>query len=153
MEKKTAAKRVDIISLKMVREKSVLYGNRKISSCEDAFHLIRDFLQDSDREKFVVVYLNTKNEPTAIHTVSIGTLNSALVHVREVFKGAILSNSASMILSHNHPSGNNVYPSSEDLQITERLVEAGKIIGIEILDHLIIGSTGSFYSFKQDGKM
>ena len=80
VEAKIPAKRVDIVSIKMVREGSVLYKNRKVSSPNDAVALIQDFLEDADREKFVVAYLNNRHEPTAIHTVSIGTLSSSLVH-------------------------------------------------------------------------
>lgn len=143
---KLAAKRVDIVSLRMVKECSVLYQKRKITSPSDGAELIKEFLEDSDREKFVVVYLNTKNEPTAIHTVSVGTVNASLVHPREVMKGAILSNAASMILFHNHPSSD-TKPSSEDRAITKRLVEAGKILGVEVIDHIIIGD--GYYSFKE----
>jgi len=151
MTNKTQAKRVNIVSLKMVKESSVLYQQRRVVSPSDAAELVREFLEDSDREKFVVAYLNTKNEPTAIHTVSIGTVNSSLVHPREVMKGAILSNATSIILSHNHPSGSNVKPSDEDVKITKRLVEAGKLIGIEIIDHVIIGHDGRYFSFKEEG--
>lgn len=150
---KIPAKRVDIVSLKMVREGSVLYKNRKVGSPDDAVALIQDFLEDADREKFVVAYLNNRHEPTAIHTVSIGTLSSSLVHPREVMKAAILSNAKAMLLSHNHPSGWDVNPSNEDINITKRLVEAGKIIGIEILDHVIIGENGKYYSFKEEGRL
>ena len=148
--KKQAAKRVDIVSLKMVKESSILYGNRKVSSPNDAKELVKVFLEDCDREKFLVAYLNIKNEPIAIHTVSIGSLNSSICHPREVLKGALLSNAASMILFHNHPSGD-VSPSKEDVAITKRLVEAAKLIGIEIIDHIIIGDRDKYYSFKEEG--
>jgi len=148
MNVKQPAKRVNIVSLKLIREASTLYGNRKIISPKDAAELLGDFLSESDREKFVVICLDTKNQPTAIHTVSIGSLNSALVHPREVFKVAILSNSASIILSHNHPS-NDPYPSKEDIDITTRLCEAGKILGIEVVDHIIVCSTEKYLSFKE----
>ena len=100
-----AAKRVDIISLRMVKESSVLYPPRRVITPRDAVSLLSGFLDGWDREAFLVAYLNTKNEPTAIHTVSVGTLNSSLVHPREVYKGALLTNAASVILAHNHPSG------------------------------------------------
>ena len=150
---KIPAKRVDIVSLKMVREGSILYKNRKVSSPNDAVALIEDFLEDADREKFVVAYLNNRHEPTAIHTVSIGTLNSSLVHPREVMKAAILSNAKTILLSHNHPSGSDVTPSEEDISITKRLIDAGKIMGIDILDHIIIGENGKYYSFKEEGRL
>lgn len=146
---KEAAKRVSIVTLKMVRETSILYQNRQINSPQDAVELLRPFLAEADREKFVVVCLDTKNQPTAIHTVSFGTLNSSLIHPREVFKVAILANSNAIVLSHNHPSGD-PSPSREDLDVTKRLQEAGKILGIEVLDHVIVGS-GGFVSLKERG--
>ena len=99
------AKRVDIVSIKMVREGSTKYENRKIETPFDAYVLLKNFLEDSDREKLLVVCLDTKNQPINICTVSVGTLNSSLVHPREVFKTAILSNSNQIMLAHNHPSG------------------------------------------------
>lgn len=97
-----------------------MYGPRRISSSKDAFELGKDFFMDSDREKLILVCLDNKNQPTSINTVSIGSLNSSIVHPREVFKVAILSNSASIIIYHNHPSGD-VTPSKEDINIKERL--------------------------------
>lgn len=150
MEKKLPAKRVNIVTIKIVREAGVLYQNRTINSPSDSANLLEPFLKDEDRECFLVVCLDTKNQPTAIHTVSIGTLNSSLVHPREVFKVALLANSNALILAHNHPSGE-PKPSQEDLEVTRRLVEAGKILGIEVLDHIIIGSNSRFVSLKERG--
>uniref|UniRef100_UPI00311CB865 JAB domain-containing protein n=1 Tax=Clostridium butyricum TaxID=1492 RepID=UPI00311CB865 len=138
------------MSIKMVKESSILYGNRRITSPKDAVELIRIVLKDSDREKLVVCCLNTKNEPTSISIISIGSLNSSIVHPREVFKTAILSNSASIIMAHNHPSGD-IKPSKEDINVTERIRESGKIIGIEMIDHMIIGGDDKYMSFKEEG--
>ena len=143
-------KRVDIVSIKMVKESSILYKDRKICSPRDAASIGIEFLKDCDREHLIVCCLDTKNQPTAIHTVSIGSLNSSLVHPREVFKAAILSNAASIILYHNHPSGI-PDPSPEDVNITNRIKEAGKILGIDLLDHIIIGSSNSYVSIKEKG--
>ena len=92
------AKRVNIVTVKLVKENSILYKDREISSPSAAVNLVKDFIEDSDREQLIVCCLNTKNQPTIIHTVSIGSLNCSLVHPREVFKTAILGNSASIIL-------------------------------------------------------
>ncbi len=146
---KSRAKRVNIVSIKMVRERSVLYENRKIDSPNSAVNLLRQFIEYSDREMLLVCCLDTKNQPTCINVVSIGILNSAIVHPREVFKPAILGNSSSIIVAHNHPSGD-VTPSNEDINITKRLKEAGNIVGIEVLDHLII-SSNNFISLKEKG--
>lgn len=150
MSKKRAAKRIEIISLRMVREKtSILYPNRTIRTPEDAANLFRQFIGDSDRESFCILCLNTKNEPTALHLVSTGTLNASLVHPRETFKLAILANSASIIAAHNHPSGEPT-PSPEDVELTERIRDSGTLLGIDLLDHLILGDS-TFVSMKEKG--
>ena len=143
------AKRINLVSIKMVKEASFLYQTRTISSPYDAYEMIKDQLQDLDREQFIIACLNTKNEPTNITVVSVGSLNKAIVHPREVFKTAILSNAASIMAFHNHPSGDTT-PSQQDLQLTNRLYEAGELLGIKLLDHLIIGG-GSFTSLKEKG--
>jgi len=148
-EKYVPAKRVDIVSVRMVKECSMLYKDRVIGSPQDGYNLIKQFLGDVDREHFVVVCLDTKNQPTAINVCHIGSLNSSIVHPREVMKPAILSNAAGILVGHNHPSGN-PEPSQEDIQVTRKLVDAGKIIGIDILDHIILGDD-SFISLKEQG--
>ncbi|MGG3892327.1 JAB domain-containing protein [Geobacillus stearothermophilus] len=146
---KQPAKRVNIVSLKLVRESSVLYKERQIKSPEDAYKLLKPFLVEADREKFVVVCLDTKNQPTAINVCHVGSLNASIVHPREVMKAAILSNSASIIVAHNHPSGH-CEPSREDIEVTKRLVEAGRIVGIDVLDHLIV-CPERYLSLKEKG--
>lgn len=151
-KKKVPAKRVDIVSLKLVKESSVLYETRKISNPYDAYKLIKNFLVDSDREKFVVACLDVKNQPVSIQIVSIGSVNSAIVHPREVFKVAILSNASKIICFHNHPSGNTNF-SKEDENITNRLKECGEILGIELVDHIIVGDNDTYFSFKEKCKV
>ena len=141
------AKRINIVSIKMVKESSFLYQTRTISSPKDAYEMIKEQLEGLDREQFIIACLNTKNEPTNISVVSVGTLNKAIVHPREVFKTAILSNAASIMAFHNHPSGETT-PSQQDIQVTNRLYEAGELLGIKLLDHLIIGD-GTFTSLKE----
>lgn len=143
-----SAKRVPIITIKLIREASVLYPARRINSPLDAYEILKSFLVDADRENFYAIYLNTKNEPVAIHPVSVGSLNASLVHPREVYKAAILVNAASVILSHNHPSGDPT-PSREDIEVSKRLKEAGLIIGIEVIDHIILGMGTNYYSLKE----
>ena len=151
-KKKIPAKRVDIVSLKVVKESSVLYETRKISNPYDAYKLVKNFLIDSDREKFIVACLDTKNQPLNIQVVSIGSLSSAIVHPREVFKVAMLSNASSIICFHNHPSGN-INPSGEDESITNRLKECGEILGIGLIDHIIVGDNDTYFSFKENNKI
>lgn len=148
-KKETEVKRINFISLRVVKEKSVIYENGFIRSPQDSYRCIKPFLECKDREYFIVVTLDTKNQPTSINICHIGNLNSSIVHPREVFKTAVLSNAASILIAHNHPSGV-VDPSREDKEITKRLVSAGNIIGIEVLDHLIIGDD-KYLSFKEQG--
>ncbi|OPY71362.1 MAG: hypothetical protein A4E62_01315 [Syntrophorhabdus sp. PtaU1.Bin002] len=101
-----------------------------------------------DREHFWVITVDTRNKVRFVELVSLGTMNSSVVHPREIFRRAIKQGAASVILGHNHPSGD-TEPSQEDLQITKKIVEAGQIIGIEVLDHVIIGKRD--YSFKEKG--
>lgn len=151
-KKKIPAKRVGIVSLKLIKENSVLYETRTIRSPYDAYKLIKNFLIDSDREKFVVACLDTKNQPINISVVSIGSVNSAIVHPREVFKVAMLSNASKIICFHNHPSGN-LKCSKEDENITNRLKECGEILGIELVDHIIVGDNDTYFSFKENCMM
>ena len=151
-KKKIPAKRVGIVSLKLIKENSVLYETRIIRSPYDAYKLIKNFLIDSDREKFVVACLDTKNQPVNISVVSMGSVNSAIVHPREVFKVSMLSNASKIICFHNHPSGN-LKCSKEDENITNRLKECGEILGIELVDHIIVGDNDTYFSFKENCMM
>jgi len=122
-----------------------------IESPETVYGL--DFLQHelllSDREIFICLHLNIKNSLLTWEVVSVGSLNFSVVHPREVYKGAILSNAASIIFCHNHPSGD-LEPSPEDIAVTKRLQDAGKLLGIQVLDHIIFGEE-SFVSLKERG--
>src|SRR5437868_7096400 len=112
--------------------------------------LLHTYLADVDREHFVIILLNQKNRVIGMNTVSIGSLTTSIVHPREVFKGVILSNAAALICGHNHPSGD-CQPSREDRVLTARLVECGKLLGINVLDHGIIGGEGKYFSFGDAG--
>lgn len=107
---------------------------------------IRASIKDKAKEHFKLILLNSRNKIIGISTVSIGSLNASIVHPREVFKDAIMHNAHSVILVHNHPSGD-PEPSEDDLVITKRLVEAGKILGIEVIDYIIV-TKNSYFSFK-----
>lgn len=120
-----------------------------VKSPNDAAMYIMEELRYLKKEHFICLFLNTKNGIIAKETLSVGTLNASLVHPREVFRSAIRNSSASIVCAHNHPSGDPT-PSPEDIKITKRLVEAGSLIGIEVLDHIIIGD-GKFVSLKEQG--
>lgn len=111
--------------------------NFTVRSEKDVYEMMKH-LENEDREHFKAILLDPRNKVIGVNTVSIGSLNASLVHPREVFKPAILTNAASIILVHNHPSGN-PEPSDADIEVTKQINEAGKILGIELLDHIIIG--------------
>ncbi len=125
-------------------------GRPVVSSPADVDGLLRGRIANLDRENFVAVLLNTKNEVIEFPTISVGTLSASLVHPREVFKPAIRASAASVVLAHNHPSGR-VEPSREDREVTRRLSEAAEIIGIEVLDHVILGD--GYFSMKEHGML
>lgn len=119
----------------------------KISSPSDISSYLMREMGDLKKEHFNIVMLDNKNQIVEVHNVSVGSLNSAIVHPREVFKNAVRRSSASIILAHNHPSGN-TSPSREDISITKRLIECGELMGIKVLDHIIIGKN-EYFSFKE----
>lgn len=120
-----------------------------VNSPADAAQLVLRELSLADKEHFMIIMLNTKNRVIAKKTVSIGHLQASLVHPREMFKEAIKRSSAALILVHNHPSGD-LTPSREDITTTERLREAGAVLGIDVLDHIIVGDN-RYFSFREHG--
>ncbi|WP_088043209.1 DNA repair protein RadC [Bacillus sp. EAC] len=121
----------------------------RIKGPEDCANFMMDEMRFLEQEHFICLYLNTKNQIIARETIFKGSLNASIVHPREVFKEALRRSSSSIICLHNHPSGDPT-PSREDIEVTKRLVECGKIIGIEILDHIIIGEH-KYVSLKEKG--
>ena len=112
--------------------------------------MLARYLDGVDREHFVLLMLDQKNHVIGIHTVSMGSLTASIVHPREVYKAAILANAAAIVCGHNHPSGDTV-PSQEDRAMTQRLVNAGTLLGINVVDHIIIGREGRYFSFADEG--
>jgi DNA repair protein RadC len=140
-----------IFRVQLVRDSRSDDGSlHTVRSPEDAARVFAQYLQGSDREHFVVMMLDTKSRVIGLNTVSVGTLDQTLVHPREVFKPAILANASSLIVCHNHPSGD-PQPSPEDNHVTAKLAEAAKIIGIDLLDHIVIGANDKHCSLKQLG--
>ncbi|MCL4492823.1 MAG: DNA repair protein RadC [Nitrospirae bacterium] len=120
-----------------------------VSSPKQTEEVLYEYFKCLDREHFIVLMLDTKNKVIGINTVSVGTLNNSLIHPREVFKPAILSNAASIIVAHNHPSGD-PSPSLDDKNITVKIRQAGDIIGIGVSDHIIVGEN-RYFSFVEKG--
>ena len=129
-----------------------LQGRPCLTSTKDAMEFFKQYWADypaNDQERFVVACLDTKHRVQCVVVITIGTLDASLVHPREVFKPAFIEGSSAIVLSHNHPSGN-TDPSREDRQVTERLTEAGKLLGITVLDHIIHGDgTGQVLSIRE----
>ena len=142
-----SGKYVPKIQISLVKE---IYVSNTAYSCSEAVaqcEIVDKELKNADREKFICIHFNIKNHIISYEVVSMGSLTSSIVHPREVFKAAILANAASVVFLHNHPSGS-TEPSLDDIEITNRLCKAGAILGINVLDHLIIGYN-EFYSFRQ----
>jgi DNA repair protein RadC len=128
--------------------KRLLNGKKAVLllSPQDVWNELRD-IRDNKKEHFVIFFLDTRNQEIKREIISVGTLNSSLVHPREVFEPAVKHLASHVIIAHNHPSGNSE-PSEEDLDITKRLVESGKLLGIEIADHVVV-TPASYFSFKE----
>jgi len=149
-EGKTPKTYIPIYRVTLVREGQMPSSVQQIRCSADAARILWAYLDGVDREHFVIVLLDQKNKVIGINTVSVGSLTASIVHPREVFKAAILSNAATILCGHNHPSGDTV-PSQEDRLITTRLASAGKLLGITMTDHIIIGSAGQYFSFADEG--
>jgi len=134
--------------LLMVKEEARRENITRVTSAEDVFSLLQEY-STKDKEHFLTITLDGASKIITKNLVHIGTLNQSLVHPREVFRSAITDNASGIIIAHNHPSGT-LEASRADIQITDRLKEAGKLIGIELLDHVILSKNG-FYSFNDDG--
>ena len=138
--------KLNVVRIKLIDD-TPLFGNELIQSADDAIFLMQKELRNCDRETFCALHLNAKGKPLSMSVVSIGELNSTLVHPREVFKASILSNASAVIFMHNHPSGE-LTTSEEDKKATKRLEMAGQILGIPVVDHIIVGENKeNYYSF------
>ncbi len=125
---------------------------RKVNSSGDAFEILEPLLQNKDQEMVRAILLDKRRSVLEVPLITVGTLSSSLVHPREVFKQAVRINAKFMVMAHQHPSGDPT-PSRDDFITTTRIVNAGKILGIEVLDHVIIGSNGRYYSFSDNGTL
>lgn len=142
-------KRIDVVKVQMVKKDTLWYLKRSIGEAKDAADIMRELIGNADREHFILICLNSKSEPTHIETVSIGTINFAIIHPREIFKTAILSNATSIIIGHNHPS-EDVTPSPEDIKTTQRIKEISEMIGIILYDHIIFSENDHHSIMEND---
>ena len=144
------ADKLEQVAIRMV-EQPPLYSNEPMNNPDVAIRVMNEFLSQMDRELFCIVNLQADLTPINMNIVSVGSLNEALINPREIFKSAILSNAHSMMLIHNHPS-ENLTPSTSDIQTTARMQELGELMGISLVDHIITGRNGNYYSFRDKGE-
>ena len=144
------ADKLEQVAIRMV-EQPPLYSKEPMNNPDVAIRVMNEFLSQMDRELFCIVNLQADLTPINMNIVSVGSLNEALINPREIFKSAILSNAHSMMLIHNHPSGN-LTPSTSDIQTTARMQELGELMGISLVDHIITGRDGNYYSFRDKGE-
>ena len=144
------ADKLEQVAIRMV-EQPPLYSKEPMNNPDAAIRVMNEFLSQVDRELFCIVNLQADLTPINMNIVSVGSLNEALINPREIFKSAILSNAHSMMLIHNHPSGN-LTPSTSDIQTTARMQELGELMGISLVDHIITGRNGNYYSFRDKGE-
>lgn len=144
------ADKLEQVAIRMV-EQPPLYSKEPMNNPDAAIRVMNEFLSQMDCELFCIVNLQADLTPINMNIVSVGSLNEALINPREIFKSAILSNAHSMMLIHNHPSGN-LTPSTSDIQTTARMQELGELMGISLVDHIITGRDGNYYSFRDKGE-
>ena len=144
------ADKLEQVAIRMM-EQPPLYSKEPMNNPDAAIRVMNEFLSQMDRELFCIVNLQADLTPINMNIVSVGSLNEALINPREIFKSAILSNAHSMMLIHNHPSGN-LTPSTSDIQTTARMQELGELMGISLVDHIITGRDGNYYSFRDKGE-
>lgn len=139
---------LDVVSVRLVRD-APIYSDRKITNPEDALAVVGEFLCEMDREMVCIINLKADGTPINCNFVSMGAVNQAMAEPREIFKSAILSNAASMIMVHNHPS-ENLQPSQNDTMITDRILKLSHWMGIPLIDHVIVGGDNTrYFSFKE----
>ena len=141
---------IDRVSTRLIKEETIYTteSTYNFTSPDQIGRAMNALTEDLDKEHLYILHLNTKNTLQSINLLSVGTINSGLVCPREVFKSALLANATSIIIAHNHPSGDPT-PSKEDILTTKRLLEAGRLLGINVLDHVIVGN-GDYYSIREE---
>lgn len=143
---KLQSKRVPLVSLRLVRESTIAYA-AALTGPEAAADVARQLIEDSDREKFVVIYLDRKNRVIGAEVVAVGTAAYVVVSPAMVFRGALVAGAAAILVAHNHPSGD-PSPSPEDYALTQTLVECGRTLGVGVLDHVVVGDQ-SYVSVRE----
>lgn len=140
----------DAISVRVIRERRQTVAENVITGPRAAATILADLMEGLDREHFIALILDSKNRVIGMHVVAIGLLNEALIHPRETFKVALIMGAAAILVGHNHPSGDPT-PSPEDIAMTQRLVDAGRLLGVDVIDHIIVGVPGAYRSLRELG--
>jgi len=140
---------IPVLRVSMIKESTVKSEVKAVSNPDEVYELMKIAFEGREREVMFVILLNTKNQLVGMNMAAMGTLNSCTVHPREIFKPAIITGAAAIILSHNHPSGD-PSPSPQDIELTKRIQQAGELLGISLLDHVIAGDE-KFVSLKSNG--
>lgn len=154
MMKTELAKRqkVQLIHLQMVRDREICYGRKTMKNPREASVLLKGLIGEIDRECLVVCATDTKMKPTYIQIVSMGTIDCCPASMPDIFKAALLSNSVNILLAHNHLSGDCIF-SQEDISLTEKVLEAGRMLDIRLIDHIILGEGDMFCSLRESGRI
>lgn len=142
-------KKVSVVHLQIVKDKEVEYGKHSLDTPEKAAQIVEKMLGVTDREHMIVCCVDNRNKPTYIQIVGIGTAKACLFSIPEIFKIAILSGACYIILFHTHTSGE-VEPSRDDIRATQKIRKAGEMLDVLLLDHIIVGENGKYYSFKEN---
>lgn len=144
----STSKALSMVSVRLVKD-APLMSKKEILTPEDAIEVLGDYLCEMDREVFCIINLKTNGIPINCSICSVGTLDQAMVHPREILKCSILSNAANIIMMHNHPSGS-LKPSKQDAMVTDQMIQACDILGIGVIDHVIVaGENKEFFSFRE----
>ena len=144
--------RIPQVKIRMVKEGPSLLSDDPVSDPQRAVELLQDFMGKLDREEMVAVMLNSKLQPISFNIIAVGSIDSCHVPIYNIFKPAILANATSILIAHNHPSGDTT-PSREDKELTRHAIEAGNILNIPVLDHIIFGSETGHHSMKANGEL
>lgn len=150
MKRPILRRKIGIVHLEMIKESRSLYGMERFTDPRIAAGTVGPLIERASREMFLVISFDTKMTPMALEIVAVGSVNTAHVQMRDIFQHAVLNNAKYLMCFHNHPSGE-PDPSTEDKLMTEKIRRSGELMGIELVDHIIIGDEGNYYSFREAG--
>lgn len=139
---------VPLVRLQVIRERFLPYGKEEIATPEKVVNVVKRILEGADKECILAIPVDAKSKPLGVEFVAMGAVNCAYAFAREIYKHALISNAVGLIIVHNHPSGD-VLPSEQDWKFTRGIQEAGDLLGVELLDHIIVGENGNYFSMNE----